>query len=1248
MATLAGGAAGDSLEGAIGNFGDVLFGMGGNDTLRGHGSLDTISGGDGDDLIEGGRGTDRLSGGKGNDTFLYTSRLDLADERITDFGAGDRIDLTALGTFAWLQDSGFAGAGNEIRYRTTTVDTSIAATEILIDVDGDGRGDASIFLHGVHRLEMLTPGIITLSQNRALEGTAAAETLTGGVGRDTLRGFAGDDSLNGGSGNDRLLGGSGADTLNGSSGTDTLLGQQGDDTFVFTALQHIGGDQIRDFEVGDLIHLAALGAGFRYIADGGFTGEAGEMRFANSFFSIDADGDALADRSFTVTGIAALEETFAGSRIFRVADVAFNPGTAAADTLVGGAGADTLLGGEGLDLLSGGGAADSLVGGAGADTLVGGAGNDRLEGGDGNDLLIGGYGGDTLTGGAGNDTFRVLSDDDIGRVAGPAGTTGAETTRFDTIGDFSVGDVLDLSVFGALTIVGTAFTENPGEVTATYSLRQIGVFNGIPQFVSDIALRIDVDGDGIADGGLTLVGTSGLLVEGGAPGQFTMVAPISITGSAAGDNLAGQLTNDTLSGVAGADTLSGLGGADSLEGGDDADLLQGGDGNDTLRGGAGSDTLVGGAGVDLLDLGSGDDVARFALADLASGFDSISGFGLGDLIDLSALTGLTWAGSELAVGAAPPAFSFGASLEGGIVYLRVNSDADVFNNANVMLIGFTGALEETAVGSRILRAVAPLTITDGDTAQTITGGAAADNLSGAGGNDTLIGNGGADTLLGGSDDDRLLGGSGNDSLSGGAGADTLVGGLGIDTVSVDIGDDTVVFGSLNEIGSDEFVLGIDVGDRIDLSGAMASLTYIGTAAFSNVAGQMRFNLLGIVPSLEIDTDGNGFRDRSILVSSGVPQEMEFVSPGIFGLAAATTQTGDSAGNTLTGFNNADTLSGMNGNDTLFGSRGTNLLDGGANDDLITGGINADTLIGGAGADTIVAGGGIDSMMGGDGADLFRFSAAALPSSTQSVFDLAASVGDLGAGDRLDFSGIPGFIFIGSAAFTGVANQARLDFLTYGFGSPQVVRALLIDTDGNGFHDRYLALPGFTGELAETGAGSRILAAAGAVSLTGTNGADTLTGGTLNDTINGGGGSDSIRGGAGADSLDGVSANDRVFGEEGADTIIGGSGADTLSGGAGVDIFVFGNSASGLGAASDLIVDFAAGTGEKLNLFAIDANLTVSGNQAFTFIGDAAFTALGQLRFAGGVLQANNTGTTAADFEFRLTGVTTLTASDLVL
>ena len=59
-----------------------------------------------------------------------------------------------------------------------------------------------------------------LTGNDQVIGTAASDTLIGGIGNDALLGHEGADRINGGAGNDLLLGGSGKDRLTGGHGAD--------------------------------------------------------------------------------------------------------------------------------------------------------------------------------------------------------------------------------------------------------------------------------------------------------------------------------------------------------------------------------------------------------------------------------------------------------------------------------------------------------------------------------------------------------------------------------------------------------------------------------------------------------------------------------------------------------------------------------------------------------------------------------------------------------------------------------------------------------------------------------------------------------------------------------------------------------------------------------------------------------------------------------------------------------------------
>jgi Ca2+-binding RTX toxin-like protein len=118
------------------------------------------------------------------------------------------------------------------------------------------------------------------------------------------------------------------------------------------------------------------------------------------------------------------------------------------------------------------------------------------------------------------------------------------------------------------------------------------------------------------------------------------------------------------------------------------------------------------------------------------------------------------------------------------------------------------------------------------------------------------------------------------------------------------------------------------------------------------------------------------------------------------------------------------------------------------------------------------------------------------------------------------------------------------------------------------------------------------------------GADRLFGGNGNDTLYGGTGNDQLDGGAGDDRLLGGAGNDRITGGTGLDSVWGGSGADTFSF---KSIADFGANTA-LTVPFDIIRDFYHDQGDRIDLHTIDANTTIAGNQAFTFIGDAAFAA----------------------------------------
>jgi pectate lyase len=147
--TLSGDAGKDTLDG--GNGKDTLNGGDGNDTLTGGTGKDTLVGGGGNDTLAGSAAQDMLTGGAGNDRFSFTalshSKAGSGHDVITDFGDGDVIDLSAMGSFTFLGSEDFTGKEGELHAIESGDNTLVQA-----DADGDGQADFQVELTGHHTL----------------------------------------------------------------------------------------------------------------------------------------------------------------------------------------------------------------------------------------------------------------------------------------------------------------------------------------------------------------------------------------------------------------------------------------------------------------------------------------------------------------------------------------------------------------------------------------------------------------------------------------------------------------------------------------------------------------------------------------------------------------------------------------------------------------------------------------------------------------------------------------------------------------------------------------------------------------------------------------------------------------------------------------------------------------------------------------------------------------------------------------
>lgn len=860
--TLDGGAGSDQLDGRAGN--DLLLGGEGWDELSGGVGSDTVLGGGGDDRfisselgaagddsLEGGSGNDRfsdelgnntLSGGEGDDLFIVWI-LSGGSNRASG-GAGQDVwrVLVPSNTAAdndYVVDDFEAGPGGDlidvrdlifftVANRTQSVSNPFdpefgslqllqSGTDTVLQWDRDGRaGDAfgwftvlTLRNTEVSRLiaENLVGGIPLDGSpvaGRTIDGTEAAETISGWLGDDLVRGFdgndvfnpvyvpndqslvwatsLGDDTILGGAGNDTLIDWVGNNRLEGGPGSDlfslystdggsnTLSGGEGRDIFQPFGIEPGMRYRITDFEPGpggdiiDLLFILQLIAANGDYAQGNpFDAAVGIFRLVEdgADLRLDVDRDGAAGELFdwmTILTLAGVERTALTSDNFT--------GPLRPDGSAGSP--DRREGSPGPDVFDGDFDTDALYGLAGDDTLRGSGGDDSLFGGEGGDWIQGGLGSDLLDGGPGEDVFSVDSLEYLGddTQLGGAGN--------DRLGDFAGRNLLvggdgddTLTVWDA----GTPVADNTLSGGAGRDVYDIGFAGDSVYVVRDFAVgpggdKFDLDrileqsawlggGAGYVDGNpfslgyLRFVrsGTSTLLQAdldaGGAAWSWTLILTLENVDPAriTSDNFAGQF----IVGTAGPDTLTGGLGNDTISGLGGDDELSGAEGRDTLDGGAGADRMIGGSGADTYYVDSRRDLTV-----------EKAGSGTGVLLPAGG------AGAD-------PGHPLGTGSNIDTVIAQVNHTLQ----ANVENLQLAGAAGLSGTGNALNNLM--------------TGNGGANRLSGVGGNDLIDGAGGADTLLGG---------AGRDSLGGGAGADVLIGGDGNDVLTGGTGPDIFVFDSV--------------------------------------------------------------------------------------------------------------------------------------------------------------------------------------------------------------------------------------------------------------------------------------------------------------------------------------------------------------------------------------------------------------------------------------------------------------------
>ncbi|HEY5963421.1 MAG TPA: M10 family metallopeptidase C-terminal domain-containing protein, partial [Xanthobacteraceae bacterium] len=127
-------------------------------------------------------------------------------------------------------------------------------------------------------------------------------------------------------------------------------------------------------------------------------------------------------------------------------------------------------------------------------------------------------------------------------------------------------------------------------------------------------------------------------------------------------------------------------------------------------------------------------------------------------------------------------------------------------------------------------------------------------------NNTLTGNSGGNTLLGLDGDDVITGGGDGDLLTGGAGHDQFV-----YTALTDSGSTKPTRDQITDFVQGDDVIELSALDAIT-GGADDAFSFIGTAAFSGVAGQLRQSTSFGNTIVSGDVDGNGVGDFQIQIN----------------------------------------------------------------------------------------------------------------------------------------------------------------------------------------------------------------------------------------------------------------------------------------------------------------------------------------------------------------------------------------------
>lgn len=1238
-----------------------------SNVIIGNGAANRLTGLGGNDTLDGRGGADTLDGGTGNDTYVVDN-------------AGDSIIENSNAGIDTVQSS---------------ISFSLAALPYLENLTLTG----SAAINGTGN-----------SANNILTGNRAANKLSGGTGNDTLDGKGGADTLTGGAGNDKYYVDTSKDTVveGSNAGTDTVystasysigsLANVENITLLGSTSLAATGNSLANILTGNAAGNKIRGGAGNDKLDGKGGSDVLVGDLGNDIYYVDRSSDVVTEAvsqgtdtvyssaaSYTLSSNVENLILQGGVSVWRgIGNSAANrlTGNSTDNYLDGGAGGDTLTGGRGSDTYVVDNSSDSVVeaSGAGVDTVIsklstytlgsnvengrlaagasnmgGNSLNNSITGNSAANAIAGGNGNDTLSGGGQNDTLNGGNGDDIlmGDDGGPGQTlvTGEGTSNGSSVTlNISAPEIASGVVRLSGTISTINLTQSP--INITYVIDHSGSMSAT--FSGDTTIG-DVNSDGnvntTMDAAIASFKRLNTLIAGTGLGSAVnaVLIPFDDTASVA---------------------YSGNPGTDA-DGNGVADIV---DALSTLTPGGGTDyTTALQTSVDWLgSQTSGTNVVFFVSDGEPNSRDyettvlpSLWALGRGGAIVRAIGTG---------TGANESILDY---LDDGLD----NNSAEIVTDPDELQLGLSSSLLGTADGAWVEiyknNTLVKVIGSDGFTVTPFGLQFSTSLALSASGTDTfravLVTSDAAGSTVSTSvpirigsfvSDDALIGGAGNDILDGGFGADAMRGGLDNDTYYIDNAGDRAI--ELDGEGTDTVITTLEnytLGNYIEnltLSGSVRK--GIGNSAANEIRGNAANNALygsagndtlhGGAGNDTLDGGtGNDWMDggtgNDIYVVDSSYDDVNEATDG--GIDAVTTAFSSSLGGYVSGlswsesFHNIENLSlqnvstalvgiGSSANNRLVGNSYTNTLYGLEGNDYLDGGAGYDTMDGGTGNDSYVVRDSGDVVIDGSGVDtvVSYLASYTLGATIENLTLAGTSTAITGIGNKLNN------VLVGNAyanklnggAGSDTMKGGRGDDVYYVNGSDD-----LVVEDANAGTDTVISTASHL-----LGANVENLSLSGSASIAG-------AGNTLANAITGNDGNNRILGLAGQDKLVGGAGND---------TLIGGVDADTLTGGTGADRFVYSSISESKRGSEDTVRDFVASQKDIIDLSGIDANSAGgSSNDTFVYRGTSAFTGFaGQLRFAavsgGGLLQGDVNGDGTADFSLKLTGVSSFSASSLVL